>query len=55
VFIMNANSWIFVQGTGRDTSPQQDSLSGVIICPAYQDGQQLRANSFTTNYTLKIS
>ena len=29
-------------------TPQQDSLSGVIICPAYQSGQRLRVNSFTT-------
>ena len=28
-------------------TPQQDSLSGVIICPAYADGQRLRVNSFT--------
>jgi hypothetical protein len=33
---------------GRDTTPQQDSLSGVIICPAYWNGQRLRVNSFTT-------
>ena len=35
VFVMNANSSIVIQGTGRDMTPQQDSLSGVIICPAY--------------------
>jgi hypothetical protein len=28
-------------------TPQQDSLSGVIICPAYAEGQRLRVNSFT--------
>src|ERR1700679_569837 len=28
-------------------TPQQDSLSGVIICPAYVEGQRLRVNSFT--------
>ena len=32
----------------RDMTPQQDSLSGVIVCPAYWMGQQLRVNSFTT-------
>jgi len=29
-------------------TPQQDSLSGVIICPAKGEGQRLRVNSFTT-------
>jgi hypothetical protein len=29
---------------------RQDSLSGVIICPAYWKGQRLRANSFATTY-----
>jgi hypothetical protein len=29
-------------------TPQQDSLSGVIICPAYWKGQRLRVNSLTT-------
>ncbi len=33
---------------GRGTTPQQDSLSGVIICPACWSGQRLRVNSFTT-------
>jgi len=28
-------------------TPQQDSLLGVIICPAYVEGQRLRVNSFT--------
>jgi hypothetical protein len=32
-------------------TPQQDSLSGVIICPAYWKGQRLRVNSFTTTNT----
>jgi hypothetical protein len=41
----------FDQGTGRDTTPQQDSLSGVIICPAYRKGQRLRANSFATSHS----
>jgi hypothetical protein len=31
-------------------TPRQDSLSGVIICPAYWNGQRLRANSFATTY-----
>jgi len=30
-----------------DKTPQQDSLLGVIICPAYAEGQRLRVNSFT--------
>lgn len=35
-------------------TPRQDSLSGVIICPAYWKGQRLRANSFaTTNNSIK--
>jgi hypothetical protein len=29
-------------------TPQQDSLSGVIICPGFEEGQRLRVNSFTT-------
>jgi hypothetical protein len=33
-------------------TPQQDSLSGVIICPGFQEGQRLRVNSFTTTNTL---
>jgi hypothetical protein len=33
-------------------TPQQDSLSGVIICPAYWDGQRLRVNSVTTTNAL---
>lgn len=36
-----------------DMTPQQDSLSGVIICPAYA-GQRLRVNSFTTTSTLLL-
>ena len=36
-------------------TPQQDSLSGVIICLANWDRQQLRVNSFTTTNNLKIS
>jgi hypothetical protein len=40
---------LFCQGSCRDMTPQQDSLSGVIICPAYREGQRLRVNSFTTN------
>jgi len=32
-------------------TPQQDSLSGVIICPAYWEGQRLRVNSVTTTNT----
>jgi len=39
---------------GRDTTPQQDSLSGVIICPAYWNGQRLRVNSFTTANSLAL-
>ncbi len=35
VFVIEANSQFFYRGTGRDTTPQQASLSGVIICPAY--------------------
>jgi hypothetical protein len=47
-------SQLFASGIGRDTTPQQDSLSGVIICPAYWIGQRLRANSFaTTNTSIK--
>jgi hypothetical protein len=35
-------------------TPRQNSLSGVIICPAYWKGQRLRANSFaTTNSSIK--
>jgi Protein of unknown function (DUF3830) len=30
-----------------DITPRQGSLSGVIICPAYVEGQRLRVNSFT--------
>ena len=37
-----------IQGSRRDMTPQQDSLSGVIICPANRKGQRLRVNSFTT-------
>jgi hypothetical protein len=37
-----------------DITPQQDSLSGVIICPAYLDGQRLRVNSFTVLTQLHI-
>ena len=51
-------SWLMVRcysfctrGSRRDMTPQQDSLSGVIICPAYWEGQRLRVNSFTTNNT----
>jgi hypothetical protein len=37
-----------IQGNRRDdTTPQQASLSGVIICPAYWKGQRLKVNSFT--------
>jgi hypothetical protein len=36
-------------------TPQQDSLSGVIICPAYGEGQRLRVNSFTTTYSLNYT
>jgi hypothetical protein len=32
--MVSANSEFFDQGSGRDMTPQQDSLSGVIICPA---------------------
>jgi hypothetical protein len=47
-------SQLFASGISRDTTPQQDSLSGVIICPAYWIGQRLRANSFaTTNTSIK--
>jgi hypothetical protein len=35
VFVMSTNSYVVVQGTGRDMTPRQNSLSGVIICPAY--------------------
>jgi hypothetical protein len=41
----NQNSQI--KGTGRDMTPQQDPLSGVIICPAYRR-TAVRANSFAT-------
>jgi hypothetical protein len=34
--------------SGRDMTPRQESLSGVIICPAYRVGQRLRVNSITT-------
>jgi hypothetical protein len=33
-------------------TPQQGSLSGVIICPAYWMGQRLRVNSVTTTNPL---
>ena len=36
------------EGRSRDMTPQQDSLSGVIICPVYCVGQRLRVNSITT-------
>ena len=36
-----------IQGKRRDTTPRQDSLSGVIICPAYWKGQRLKVNSLT--------
>ena len=36
-------------------TPQQDSLSGVIICPAYWKGQRLRVNSFTVKTALIIA
>ena len=39
---------LILEGSRRDMTPQQDSLSGVIICPAYRRGQRLRVNSFTT-------
>jgi hypothetical protein len=32
----------------RDIAPQQDFLSGVIICPAYWKGQRLKVNSLTS-------
>src|SRR6516165_2009537 len=49
--------------SGRDMTPRQASLSGVIICPAYhhpndedlslgtpdREGQRLRVNSITTD------
>ena len=38
-----------LRASRRDMTPQQDSLSGVIICPAYRWGQRLRVNSFTTH------
>jgi hypothetical protein len=47
-----AATLIIDSGNDRDTTPQQDSLSGVIICPAYWIGQRLRANSFATTNTL---
>ena len=34
-------------------TPQQASLSGVIICPAYGRGQRLRVNSITTGFYYK--
>jgi hypothetical protein len=49
---VSANSKFFDQGSGRDITPQQDSLSGVIICPAYWMGQRLRVNSVTTTNPL---
>jgi hypothetical protein len=37
------NSRCCTQGSRRDMTPQQDSLSGVIICPAEKEGQRLTA------------
>ncbi len=34
---------ICTRGSRRDMTPQQDSLSGVIICPAWHRGQRLTA------------
>jgi hypothetical protein len=34
-------------------TPRQNSLSGVIICPAYWMGQRFRVNSITTEYDYK--
>jgi hypothetical protein len=48
VLVIKVNSKILDQGLGRDMIPQQGTLSGVIICPAYWDGQRLRVNSVTT-------
>ena len=39
---------IVIGNRATDETPQQDSLSGVIICPAkYMEGQRLRVNSVT--------
>jgi hypothetical protein len=48
VLVIKVNSKILDQGLDRDMIPQQGTLSGVIICPAYWDGQRLRVNSVTT-------
>lgn len=52
---MDPYSFNFAQGSRRGMTPRQNSLSGVIICPAYRRGQRLKVNSITSRFEFMIA